>query len=91
MITNISGVVVSVPPSRLAEASRRLRALPGVDVHHVDLATGRIVITLETSEGVDPVAELQHIQLLPDVLGADLVYHVVDSGADSVSAGGGSR
>ncbi|MBI1852744.1 MAG: chaperone NapD [Planctomycetes bacterium] len=91
MDTQISGVVVTVPPARLVEASRRLRALPGVDVHHVDVATGRIVVTLETSGDVDPEAELRHIQSLPDVLGADLVYHVVESGADSESVGGGSR
>jgi nitrate reductase NapD len=72
---NVSGILVVVPPDRLDAALERLNALPGVDVHHTDPASGRIVVTQEAQSVGDEVEGLKQIKALPDVVLAEMVYH----------------
>ncbi len=72
---NLSGILVVVPPERLEEAIAGLRQLPGVDVHHTDPATGRIVITQEGETIAGEVDGLKRIKALPYVILAEMVYH----------------
>lgn len=75
---NLSGILVIVPPSEVEEAQVRLGELPGVEVHHVEPHTGRIVIVQE-AESVDAeVAALNRIKSLRGVMLAEMVYHVFD-------------
>jgi nitrate reductase NapD len=75
---NLSGVLVVVPPGALEEAIRELNALPGVDVHHTDPSTGKIVVTQEAATVEDEVEGLKRIQSLPRVVLAEMVQHYVD-------------
>ena len=72
---NISGILVVVPPERLEEAIADLSLLPGVDVHHTDPATGRIVVTQEGETIGAEVDGLRQIKALPYVILAEMVYH----------------
>lgn len=66
-----------------------MSALPGVDVHHEEMSTGRMVVTLE-AEGAEMERErLDRIRREPGVVSAELVYHYVEPpGPDRTRAGG---
>jgi len=53
----------------------RLDQLDGIDVHHRDDSTGRIVITQEAEHIHDEVDGLKRIKALPHVILAEMVYH----------------
>ena len=72
---NFSGILVVVPPERLGEAVDTLNAMPGVEVHHTDPATGRIVVTQEEETVGAEVDGLKRIKALPHVILAEMVYH----------------
>ena len=72
---NVSGILVVVPPDRVAGAVDTLNGLPGVEVHHTDPATGRIVVTQEAETIGAEVDALKRIKALPHVILAEMVYH----------------
>jgi nitrate reductase NapD len=75
---NLSGILVVVSPSQFEEAKARLVELPGVEVHHVEPETCRIVVVQE-AESVDAeVAALSRIKAIKGVMLAEMVYHVFD-------------
>ena len=53
----------------------QLQQLDGIDVHHIDAATGRIVITQEAATIRDEVDGLKRIQALPGIILAEMSYH----------------
>jgi len=53
----------------------QLNGLDGIDVHHIDAATGRIVITQEAESIKDEVEGLKRIQALPGIILAEMSYH----------------
>lgn len=75
---NVSGILVVVPPSQLEEAKARLEALPGVEVHHVEPTSGRIVVVQEAGSVDEEVAALSRIKALKGVTLAEMVYHVFE-------------
>ena len=75
---SISGVVVRATPDDLSQVAARLAGLPGVDVHHLEATTGRVVITLETDRQDDEGNRLERLRREPGVLSAELVYHYVE-------------
>jgi nitrate reductase NapD len=72
---NLSGILVVVPHGRVDETVSRLNALPGVEVHHIDAPSGRIVVVQEGETIDDEVQGLKRIKKLPDVILAEMVYH----------------
>jgi nitrate reductase NapD len=72
---NLSGILVVVPPERLADCAADLAALPGVEVHHTDPVTGRLIVVQEARDVEGEVAGLLAIKARPHVRAADLVYH----------------
>lgn len=67
--------------SRAADVSRvaaRLSGLPGVDVHHIEASTGRVVITLEMDCDDRDEAQLERVRREPGVLSAELIYLYVE-------------
>jgi nitrate reductase NapD len=74
----ISGVVVRSRHEDLAAVAARLAHLPGIDVHHLEEATGRVIITLETESSDQEEARMESVRRDPGVLSAELVYHYVD-------------
>jgi len=72
---NVSGILVIVPPAEMDTAMEKLAALQGVDVHHTDPATGRIVVTQEAESIQSEVQGLKRIKALPFVILAEMVHH----------------
>lgn len=75
---SIAGVVVRSRPMDLARVAGRLAGLPGVDVHHIEASTGRVVITLEADQEDRDQAQLERVRQDPGVLSAELIYHYVE-------------
>jgi nitrate reductase NapD len=71
---NISGILVVVAPSRVDAACASLRTLPGVEIHHVDAASGRI-ITQEAESISAEVEGMKRVRTLPDIVLAQMSYH----------------
>ena len=76
---HLSGILVLTDPSRLTACRRELEALPGVEVHHVDRPSGRLIAVLESASLEGQTAGLRRIQGLAGVRLAALVEHRVDA------------
>ena len=92
---NISGILVVVPRGKMQLSIEALNALPGVEVHHTDGKTGRIIVTQEADSVQAEIEGLKRIQALPHVVLAEMVQHVVDVERDggagkSISNDGGA-
>jgi nitrate reductase NapD len=72
---NVSGILVVVPPEYIDSMVEQLNQLEGIDVHHRDDSSGRIVITQEAEHIHDEVDGLKRIKALPHVILAEMVYH----------------
>ncbi|MFB1489184.1 MULTISPECIES: chaperone NapD [unclassified Thiocapsa] len=75
---NISGILVIVPPGRIEDVRLKLNGLPGVEVHHTEPETGRLVVVQEAETVDQEVAALCRIKALSGVMLAEMVYHVFD-------------
>lgn len=72
---NVSGILVVVSVTDVASSVKQLAALPGVDVHHIDEATGRIIVTQEAKSVREEVECLKVLKGLPGVILAEMVHH----------------
>jgi nitrate reductase NapD len=72
---NVSAILVVVPVERIDDAIEALEALPGVEVHHTDPATGRMIVIQEAQTVDEEVDGLVRIKRLPNVVLAEMVYH----------------
>lgn len=79
-----SGIVVTSRPERLDVVAARIDALPGVEVYARHPHSGRLVVVQEAADRDAHQRGLRAIQALPDVVGADLVYHLADPDAVAV-------
>ena len=71
---NISGVVVRTFPRDIDAVWKTLSEIDGVEVHGAN-EDGRLVVTVE-KQGEREVADLLlHLQDVPGVLSASMVYH----------------
>lgn len=78
---NYSGIVTTVSPAHCDAMAATLAALPGVEVHQIDRASGRIVLVQE-AVSVDAETEgFTRIRSLPGVIDAALVYHRFEAAA----------
>ena len=75
---SVAGIIVRTLPGDVPGVIARLSALPGVDVHHHETASGRLVITLEATELDDDRKGLERVRGELGVASADLVYHYVE-------------
>jgi len=74
---NISGILVVAPVARYDAVVEALDALPGVDVHHTDRSSGRIVVTQEAPTVHDEVEGLKRIKAVQHVVLAEMVHHYI--------------
>ncbi|MFN3594708.1 MAG: chaperone NapD [Thiobacillaceae bacterium] len=74
---NLSGIFVATRPEWLTTVKAALEALPGVEVHQVDAATGRIVVVQEAADIHAEIEGVRRIQALPHVVMAEMVYHYI--------------
>jgi nitrate reductase NapD len=79
---NISGILVVVAPARTESTCASLRALPGIEIHHVDATSGRIVITQEAESISAEVEGLKRIRALPDIILAEMSYHYFEDDSE---------
>ena len=71
---NISGVVVRTFPRHIDNVWQTLERLEGVEVHGAN-EDGRLVVTIEKKGEKDIADLLVHMQDVPGVLSASMVYH----------------
>ena len=79
---NISGILVMVSPDQVDSMVGQLKQLPGIDVHHIDAAGGRIVITQEAATISAEVDGLKRIRALPGIILAEMSYHNFEDDAE---------
>lgn len=72
---NFSGIVVTADPLHFDAVVAALETIPGVEVHHLDRASGRVIVVQEAADVQAEVEGFRRIRALPHVRGADLVYH----------------
>jgi nitrate reductase NapD len=83
---NISGILVVTAPEHTGNTVETLQGLPGIDVHHVDAATGRIVITQEAETISAEVDGLRRIRALPHIILAEMSYHNFEEDRELIDA-----
>jgi len=83
---NLSGILVITPPQHLDATVARLNALPGVEVHYQDAASGKIVVVQEAECIRDEVDGLKRIKALPDITLAELVHHWFEEDRELIDA-----
>jgi nitrate reductase NapD len=74
---NLSGILVVADRKQQAAVISELRTLPGVDVHHVDEASGRLIAIQEAGDIHAEIEGLRRIKAIPHVIMAEMVYHYV--------------
>lgn len=72
---NYSGILVMARPESHTQVIASLNALEGVEVHQVDVATGRIVAVQEAEDIHAEIEGVKRIKAIPDVIMAEMVYH----------------
>ena len=82
----ISGILVIVSPQRVDSMVDHLNGLDGIDVHHIEAKTGRIVITQEAETINDEVNGLKRIRALPGIILAEMSYHNFEDDNELVNA-----
>ena len=75
-----AGVLVRVRPDVWAEGLAALAAVDGVELHHQDIETGRVVATVETRAMEQQESVIRTIRGLPGVLLAEPVYAYATEG-----------
>ena len=83
---NISGILVVTAPEHTGNTIETLQGLPGIDVHHVDAATGRIVITQEAETIRAEIEGLKRIRALPHITLAEMSYHNFEEDRELIDA-----
>lgn len=83
----IAGILVRTRTADLAALTKGLSALPGVEVHHREPESGRLVITLETASVDDQRRGLDAVRRQTGVISAELVFHYTAPPVGGVTAG----
>ncbi len=76
---NISSVILRARPEKLGGVRNGLAAMPGVEIH-ADGNDGRLVLTIEDSDGHAPSDVFLKLHELDGVICASLVYQYCDDG-----------
>ena len=83
---NISGILVIVAPENIDSIVKTLNALNGIDVHHVEQSSGRIIITQEAKSIHDEIEGLKRIRALPGIALAEMSYHSFEEDTENVTS-----
>ena len=73
-LVHISSILVTANPDRLADVRKAIGAYPIAELAGGN-ETGKLIVTLETSNEGEMVQALTDIQLMPGVISAALAYH----------------
>jgi nitrate reductase NapD len=83
---NISGILIITSPEHSGDVIERLKSMTGIDVHYVDAATGRIVITQEAASISAEVDGLKRIRALPHIILAEMSCHYFEEDRELMDA-----
>jgi len=83
---NLSTILVITKPEHLQNVIKCLNQQAGVDVHHTDPDTGRIIITQEAETIDDEVSGLKQLKKLPHIVYAEMVSHFFGDDKKNYSA-----
>ncbi len=72
---NISAILAVTLPEKLDAMVTILNQLPGVEVHHIEQDSGRLILTQEAESIDDEINGLKTIKKLPGIIMADMVQH----------------
>lgn len=72
---NICGIMVQMHPENYDQVRERLLGIPGVEVHAINQADGRTVVTLEEADMNQMADAMFAIERTPGVIVATLIYH----------------
>jgi nitrate reductase NapD len=79
---HISSLVVHVRPEFCAEASARIGALAGVEIHGAS-DTGKLVVVLETAHEADILKQINLINEMPGIITTSMIYHEIDTAEEA--------
>ena len=82
---NLSGILVVCTPSSIDSTIDTLESMPGLEVHHIDRETNRLIVVQEAETIHDEVAGLKQIKKLSGIVLAEMVYHYFADSADIAS------
>ncbi|WP_313089136.1 chaperone NapD [Pseudomonas sp.] len=71
---HIASLLVHCRPELLEAVKQNLVLLPGTELHQ-ESAAGKLVVVLEAEHEKQILGTIDHIQQLPGVLNAALIYH----------------
>lgn len=71
---HIASLLVHCRPELLEAVKRNLVLLPGIELHQ-ESAAGKLVVVLEAEHESRILDTIGHIQQMPGVLNAALIYH----------------
>jgi len=71
---HIASLLVHCRPELLAAVKSNLQLLPDLELHQ-ESAAGKVVVVLEAGHESRILDTISHIQQLPGVLNAALIYH----------------
>ena len=83
---NLSAILVVATPTKLQAVRKQLELLNGVDTHHSDPASGRLIATIEAPDLKQEIDMLKCIKALPDVAMAEMVEHHFEEELENYSA-----
>jgi len=72
---NLSGILIISTASKIDALIDSLNAMPGVEVHHVDRESSKLIVVQEAESIRNEVDGLKQIKKLPGIVLAEMVYH----------------
>lgn len=70
----IASLLVRAQPEHIPSLEQSLPDIAGVEIHHADVAAGRLILTVEDGEGYAVSDSIVAVNLAPHVMAATLVY-----------------
>ena len=72
---NLSGILIITTPSDIDKLIDELNAMSGIEVHHIDRDSNKLIIVQEADSIHDEVNGLKKIKKLSGIVLAEMVYH----------------
>ena len=85
---HISGVLVRSRPENVESVTQALEALEGVEVHGAN-PDGRLVVIVEENSDQGIADKVVHLQDLPGVIAASMIYHQFEDGSENLDEASG--
>ena len=74
---NLSGILIISTASKIDVLIETLNTMPGVEVHHIDRKSNKLIVVQEAESIHNEVDGLKKIKKLPGIILAEMVYHYI--------------